>query len=72
MKKILLFSGIAVLILSTACNNNPKEEAHEHEDGSIHAHADTVKPVQQEFKVTNPLNGDTTAHMHKDGEKHGH
>lgn len=73
MKKILLLSGITAIILSSACNNNAdKENAHQHEDGSTHVHADTVKPVQQEFQVTDTLKKDSTAHTHKDGGNHSH
>ncbi len=74
MKKILLLSGLAVLVFTTACNNNNanKEGAHQHEDGSTHDHADTVKPAQQEFQVTDSLKKDTTGHTHTDGEKHSH
>ncbi len=73
MKKILLLSGITAIVFTSACNNNAnKEDAHQHEDGSTHVHADTVKPAQQEFQVTDTLKKDTTAHTHKDGGKHSH
>lgn len=73
MKKILLLSGITAILFTSACNNKSNEEgAHQHEDGSTHVHADTVKPAQQEFQVTDTLKKDTTAHTHKDGEKHSH
>ena len=78
MKKILLLTGITVLVFTTACNNESKnEDVHKHEDGTEHAHADTVKPAQQEFVVTDSLRTDslkkdTSAHSHEGGEKHSH
>lgn len=73
MKRILLLPGITAILFTSACNNKSNEKgAHKHEDGSTHVHADTVKPAQQEFQVTDTLKKDTTAHLHKDGEKHSH
>jgi hypothetical protein len=74
MKRIFLFASIALLATITSCNNNSKSEGtHTHDDGSTHTdHKDTVKPVQQEFNVSDTTKKDTTTHTHADGEKHSH
>jgi hypothetical protein len=74
MKKLLLLASITAFVITTSCNNNSKSEGtHTHEDGATHTdHKDTVKPVQQEFTVSDTTKKDTTTHTHADGEKHSH
>lgn len=72
MKRFLLLVCTSVFILLQSCNNsNNAEPAHTHDDGSTHGH-DTVKPLQQEFTITDTIKKDTSTHSHDDGKKHDH
>ena len=78
MKKVFLFaSTLCTLMLFTACNDQPKANTHQHEDGSTHSdHApDTARLQQQEFVVGDSTKTDTTTkevHTHADGDTHAH
>ncbi len=76
MKKaifITLILGAITITSSCGSNTSKSEGTHSHEDGSTHTdHKDTVKPVQQEFNVSDTTKNDTTSHKHGDGEKHSH
>jgi hypothetical protein len=78
MKKVLLFVGVlCTLLFFAACNNEPKADTHQHEDGSVHGdHApDTATLQQQEFTVGDSTQTDTTTkkvHTHADGKPHAH
>lgn len=75
MKKIFFSGCLFVLLFSiVACNDTAKTNIHKHDDGTTHAAHDTVKPVQEQFNVTDTIHRDTTDkdHTHKDGKKHSH
>jgi hypothetical protein len=78
MKKVFFFVGtLCTLLFLAACNDQPKANTHQHEDGSVHSDhaADTAKPQQQEFTIGDSTQTDTTTkdvHTHKDGETHSH
>jgi hypothetical protein len=75
MKKIFFSGCLSVLLFFiVACNDNAKTDTHKHDDGTTHEAHDTVKPVQEQFNVTDTTHKDTTGkeHTHKKGEKHSH
>ena len=77
MKKTFLLITLVCSILSSCSNNSPKEDVHEHEDGSTHEnHEDTAPATKQEEFTLDSLSSDTTAqparHSHEDGEAHTH
>lgn len=77
MKKamfIVLLAAAAFMFNSCAGNSNEKTDGtHQHDDGSTHTdHADTSKPVQQEFNMTDSTKKDSSAHTHEEGKEHSH
>lgn len=75
MKKIFFSGCLTVLLFSlVACNDHAKTNAHKHEDGTTHEAHDTIKPVQEQFNVTDRTHKDSAdkEHTHKDGDKHSH
>jgi hypothetical protein len=76
MKKTLVIGSLCTILLCFgSCSDNQSEQGtHTHNDGSTHADHDTTKPKQEEFKVTDSSQKDSTPkeHTHADGEKHTH
>lgn len=82
MKKIFLCAGLAIALFPIfSCNDNSQKSpgTHTHDDGSVHPDhdADSAKPQQQEFQVTDSTTAaaDTTTkkpHTHGDGKPHTH
>lgn len=75
MKKILFRLMLCIALFSIfSCTESQEQNTHTHSDGSKHSYHDTVKPVQEQFKVTdNPLTAPVEIeHTHKDGKPHSH
>lgn len=75
MKKTILYAMICVATLTTiSCADTEDKNTHVHEDGSTHTNHDTVKPVQEQFSVTDTSSHSESddEHTHGDGKPHSH
>ena len=82
MKKTMLCTGFALLLFSiVSCGDDKANDAgtHKHDDGAVHKdhNADSAKPQQEEFNVTDSVSVKVDSatkkeHTHKDGKPHTH